>query len=214
MSLIIFDETWYCDNCDERFKDEDNLLFCPNCGNLLKNDFYQMILQSIEKYLKEFSISICKKCGEEFDVKYNFCPFCSNELKKQNIFVRVEKDNSITAYWNGEEICVFNKDIFLSHPHFSESAVMDCFRWKSLLDKKIEFDFIGINRKLPQKLSFKETFSIFILRENGIIVNNIIKFLPYYNETNLDEHYEPYNIKVLKIRENLYVKLAVDHIVY
>lgn len=86
-----------------------------------------MSLQSIEKCLNKFSRSICEECGEEFDVEYKFCPFCSNELKKERILIRVEKDNSITTYWNGEEICVFNKEIFLSSPHFSGPTVIDCF---------------------------------------------------------------------------------------
>ena len=211
MGLAHFDNTWYCDKCDAHFKNENEFLFCPKCGNVLKNDWYQMSLQSIENCLNKFSRSICEECGEEFDAKYKFCPFCSNELKKERILIRVEKDNSITAYWNGEEICVFNKEIFLSSPHFSGSTVIDCFKYKSLLDKKLESDFLDIDMKPPQKLSYEETYSIFILKER-VIVTDMIKFFPYYDQDDLDE--EPYNIEILKIRDDLYIKLAVINVIY
>ena len=174
-----------------------------------------MALQSIEKCLGNFSKSICEDCGEEFDENYNFCPLCSNELKKEGIMKRVEKDNTIIAEWNGEEVCIFDKEIFLSSPHFSGTAVTDCFEWKDYLDSKLESDFMKIDSKPPQRLSFKETYSIFILKGSGEIVRGIIKFLPEYNKENFN--YEPYKaemIDVLKIREDLYVMVAVDNVVY
>ena len=113
---------------------------------------------------------------------------------------KIEKDNSITAYWNGEEICVFDKDKFLYSPHFSGSTVRDCFRWKSRLDYKLESDFLEIGEKPPQKLSYAETYKIFNFRSRGI-VSDIIQFLPEYDgEDNLDNMEK---IKVLKIREDL-----------
>ena len=53
MGLAPFDNIWYCDKCDLRFKDEDDFIYCPNCGEVLKNDWYQMALQSIEKCLNK-----------------------------------------------------------------------------------------------------------------------------------------------------------------
>ncbi len=212
MGLAPFDNIWYCDKCDLRFKDEDDFIYCPNCGDVLKNDWYQMALQSIEKCLNKTSRSVCEDCDEEFDIEYNFCPLCSNKLKKESIMGRIEKDNSITAYWNGEEICVFDKDDFLDSPHFSGTTVLDCFKWKSRLDYKLEADFLEIDEKPPQKLSYAETYLIFNSRGRGIIVRDIIQFLPEYDENNLDDKQE--RIKVLKIREDLYVKLLVDYVDY
>ena len=215
MGLMAFDNTWYCDKCGEHIKNEDDFIYCPKCGNVLKNDWYQMALQSIEKCLGNFSKSICEDCGEEFDEDYNFCPLCSNELKKEGIMKRVEKDNSIIAQWNSEEVCVFDKEIFLSSPHFSGTTVTDCFEWKNYLDSKLESDFMKIDSEPPQRLSFKETYSIFILKGSGEIVMGIIKFLPEYNKENFNyEHYKAEMIDVLKIREDLYVIVAVDNVVY
>lgn len=212
MSLPYFDNIWYCDKCNLHFKDKDDFIYCPYCGEVLKNDWYQRDLQSIEKYLNEISKCICEDCGEEFDIEYNFCPLCSNKLKKEGIMSKVEKDNSITAYWNGEEICVFNKDIFLDSPNFSRTTVIDCFKWKNRLDYKLESDFLEIDRKPPQKLSYAETYSIFDLRGSGTIVRDIIQFIPEYDEDNLNDN--PYENKVLKIRKDLYVKLYVDYVIY
>ena len=86
MGLAPFDNIWYCDKCDLRFKDEDDYIYCPNCGDVLKNDWYQMSLQSIEECLKKLSRSICEDCGEEFNIEYNFCPLCSKELKKESMY--------------------------------------------------------------------------------------------------------------------------------
>ena len=80
------------------------------------------------------------------------------------------------------------------------------------MDKKLESDFLDIDMKPPQKLSYEETYSIFILRERGVIVTDMIKFLLYYDEDDLDE--EQYNIEILEIRDDLYVKLAVERVVY
>ena len=95
MGLMGFDNTWYCDKCGEHIKNEDDFIYCPKCGNVLKNDWYQMALQSIEKCLGNFSKSICEDCGEEFDENYNFCPLCSNELKKEGILVSAIRPPSV-----------------------------------------------------------------------------------------------------------------------
>lgn len=215
MGLIGFDNTWYCDTCGERIKNEDDFIYCPKCGNVLKNDWYQMSLQSIEKCLDNFSKSICEDCGEEFDKDYNFCPLCSNELKKEIVTKRVENDNSLIAEWNGEETCVFDKDLFLSSPHFSGTTVRDCFKWKDYLDNKLESEFREIDSEIPQRLSFKEVYSIFISKQRGEIVKGIIKFIPEYNENDFNcEKYNSEIIDVLKIRTDLYVIVAVDYVEY
>ncbi len=68
-----------------------------------------------------------------------------------------------------------------------------------------------IDAKPPQKLSFEETFSIFIIKGSGKIVRDIIKFLPNLTEDDSDDKH---NIEILKIREDLYIKLAVDYVYY
>ena len=213
--LPYFDNTWYCDKCNEQIKDKNDFIYCPKCGNVLKNDQYQKNLESIEKCLDNFSKSICEDCGEEFDEDYNFCPFCSKELKKESITKRLDKNNSLIAKWNGEETCIFDKEIFLSSVHFSRTIVTDCFKWKNCLDNKLESDFIEINAKPPQKLSFKETFSIFILKERGEIVSDVIKFLPEYNEDDFNHTtHKDEDIDILKIRDDLYVILTVYYVLY
>ena len=213
MGLIPFDNTWYCDKCDERFKNENDFIYCPNCGNVLKNDWYQMELQSIEALLNKNSSSICENCNEEFDKDYNFCPHCSNKLKKESLLIRIEKDNSIIANWNGEEISVFNKNIFLSSPHFSGATVIRCFKNKYCLDDKLESDFKEIGLKPPARITFEEACRIF--ESYGRNVISVIKFSPEHNqEESDDEQYEHDMIEVLKIRENLFVKLAVEYVIY
>ena len=68
--LISFDNTWYCDKCNEDFKDEDDFIYCPYCGDVLKNDWYQRHLQSIEEFFNESAKSVCEDCGEEFNKEY------------------------------------------------------------------------------------------------------------------------------------------------
>ena len=223
MGLAPFDNTWYCDKCGERIKDEDDFIYCPKCGNVLKNDWYQMALQSIEKFLKNFSKNICEDCCEEFDEDYNFCPLCSNELKKEGIMKRVEKDNSIIADWNGEEVCVFDKDRFLSSPHFSGENVIKSFKEKNYFDNKLESDFKDIGEKLSQKLNYDETFLITRFETGGEEIRGI-EFVPKLSEDILEDgRFKPedkincinnkdYNI-ILKIRENLYAKLKVETVV-
>lgn len=163
MGLIGFDNTWYCDKCNARFKDEDDFIYCPYCGDVLKNDWYQMTLQSIEEFFNKASKSICEECGEEFDKDYNFCHLCSKELKKENIPFKIEEDNSITADWNGEKTVIFDKDMFISHPHFSGSAVIKSFEFKENIDYKL----MKLGLKPSEKLTYNETFSMFVSLEGA-----------------------------------------------
>ena len=205
MGLAEFDNTWYCDQCDVSFKDEDDFIYCPYCGDVLKNDWYQRDLLFIEKFFNEAEKSICEDCGEEFNKDFKFCPLCSNELKKESIPFKIEKDNSITADWNGKKTVIFDKDMFISHPHFSRSAIINSFEFKDTMDN----DIIKLGLKSHKRLTYKETFSMFVsLEEMGIRVNGVIKLL---NDT---MEYDPHSMHVYKIRENLYAVLSVDHVVY
>ena len=203
--LAEFDNTWYCDKCDVRFKDEDDFIYCPYCGDVLKNEWYQRDLKLIEDFFNETAKSICENCGEEFDKDFKFCPLCSNELEKQSIPFKIEKDNSITADWNGEKTYIFDKDMFISNPHFSRSAVINSFKFKESIDDNLLK--LGVN---PSELTYNEIYSMFVgLEGAGIIVNGIIAVLP----DNCVE-YEPQYVHVYRIREDLYVELSVDHVVY
>ena len=206
MGLIGFDNTWYCDKCNARFKDKDDFIYCPYCGDVLKNDWYQMTLQSIEEFFNKASKSICEECGEEFDKDYNFCPLCSKELKKENIPFKIEEDNSITADWNGEKTVIFDKDMFISHSHFSGSAVIKSFEFKENIDYKL----MKLGLKPSEKLTYNETFSMFVSLEGaGRIVNGVIEFIQ-----DDSREYDPGYMHVYKIREDLYVVLSVDYVVY
>ena len=203
MVIIDFDNTWYCDKCNAHFKDEDDFIYCPYCGDVLKNDWYQMTLQSIEEFFNKASKSICEECGEEFDKDYNFCPLCSKELKKENIPFKIEEDNSITADWNGEKTVIFDKDMFISHPHFSGSAVIKSFEFKESMDYKL----MKLGLKPSEKLTYNETFPLFVsLEEAGMIVNGVIEFLQ-----DDSRKYDLGYMHVYKIREDLYVVLSVDY---
>lgn len=174
MVIIDFDNTWYCDKCNAHFKDEDDFIYCPYCGDVLKNDWYQMTLQSIEEFFNKASKSICEECGEEFDKDYKFCPLCSKELKKESIPFKIEEDNSITAEWNGKKTVIFDKDMFISHPHFSGSAVIKSFEFKESMDYKL----MKLGLKPSEKLTYNETFSMFVSLEGpGMTVNGVIEFL-------------------------------------
>ena len=209
------DDNWYCDNCNNDFAYEVDFLFCPCCGNVLKNDQYLRDLKSIEEFFCESTVTICEDCGDEFDGSFKFCPLCSKELKKINIpTITIEKDNSVTTDWNGEKVWIFDKDMFLSSPHFAAITVKDCFEWKDDLDYKLESDFKKLDLEPPQKLSYKETYSLFDLRGAGIIVRDIMEFMPTYNEDEDDKPHRFNHVKVIKIRHDLYVKLCVDYVQY
>ena len=206
MVLIDLDNTWYCDKCNARFKDEDDFIYCPYCGDVLKNDWYQMDLQYIEEFFNKASKSICEECGEEFDKDYKFSPLCSKELKKESIPFKIEEDNSITAEWNGKKTVIFDKDMFISHPHFSGSAVIKSFEFKESMDYKL----MKLRLKPSEKLTYNETFSMFVSLEGaGMIVNGVIEFLQ-----DDSREYDPRYMHVYKIREDLYVVLSVDYVVY
>ena len=203
MVIIDFDNTWYCDKCNAHFKDEDDFIYCPYCGDVLKNDWYQMTLQSIEEFFNKASKSICEECGEEFDKDYNFCPLCSKELKKENIPFKIEEDNSITADWNGEKTVIIDKDMFISNPYFSGSAVIKSFEFKESMDYKL----MKLGLKPSEKLTYNETFPLFVsLEEAGMIVNGVIEFLQ-----DDSRKYDLGYMHVYKIREDLYVVLSVDY---
>ena len=96
-----------------------------------------MSLQSIEDVFNDTAISMCEYRREEFDKDFNFCPFCSKELKKQSIPFNIEKDNSITAEWNNEKTWISDKEIFIPHPNFSGIAMINIFKFKERLDDKL-----------------------------------------------------------------------------
>ena len=147
-----------------------------------------------------------KSAGEEFDKDYNFCPLCSKELKKENIPFKIEEDNSITADWNGEKTVIFDKDMFISHSHFSGSAVIKSFEFKENIDYKL----MKLGLKPSEKLTYNETFSMFVSLEGaGRIVNGVIEFIQ-----DDSREYDPGYMHVYKIREDLYVVLSVDYVVY
>ena len=203
MVIIDFDNTWYCDKCNARFKDEDDFIYCPYCGDVLKNDWYQMDLQYIEEFFNKASKSICEECGEEFDKDYKFCPLCSKELKKESIPFKIEEDNSITTEWNGKKTVIFDKDMFISHPHFSGSAVIKSFEFKESMDYKL----MKLGLKPSEKLTYNETFSMFVYLERpGMTVNGVIEFLQDDPRED-DREY----MHIYKIREDLYVVLSVDY---
>ena len=210
---LAHDLNWYCDNCNHDFEYEEDFIFCPCCGNVLKNNQYQMDLESIEKFFEESRKTICEDCGEEFDKSFNFCPLCSKELKKINYPITIEKDNSITTDWNGEKVRIFDKNMYLSSP-LAARTVINCFKWKDHLDDELEYDFKKLDLEPPQKLSFEEIYSILDVGIGIIILDR--KFMLTYDE---DEDDTPrkidkikeldYYIKVIKVRPDLYVKLVL-----
>ena len=78
------------------------------------------------------------------------------------------------------------------------------------MDEKLESDFQKIGLKPPEKITFEEAYRIF--ESFGRNVLCIEKFFPKHNED--DEQLESDKIEVLKIRENLFVKLAVEYVIY
>lgn len=159
------DENWYCEDCDLNFEycDKPDFLFCPNCGKVLKNDMYQYNLDGLIDSLNNLGKSICENCGEEFDKEYNFCPLCSEKLKKETIPFDIEKDNSVTVDWNGEKALVYDKCVYLSNPHFAVGSIIECISSKNYTDEKLECDFKRIDETLPEKLTYDEAYSIYEL---------------------------------------------------
>ena len=206
MTLVPFDNTWYCDKCDEYFKDEDDFIYCPYCGDVLKHDWYQRNLEDIEEFFNSGEKSICEECGEEFDKNFKFCPLCSKELKKESIPFKIEKDNSITADWNGEQTVIFNKELFISHPHFSATAVIKSFKFKESMD----YELMKLGLKPSEKLTYDETFSMFVSLESMGQVNGVIEFFKDDRKTPTMHDY----MSVYKIREDLYAVLSVDFVYY
>ena len=84
---------------------------------------------------------------------------------------------------------------------------------KDHFDYKLESDFKKLDLKPPQKLSYKETYSICDLRTGGTIIGGVIEFMPTYNEEDGKPHKRDY-IEVVKIRDDLYLKLEVDYVLY
>ena len=219
MSLPAVDENWYCEDCDLNFEycDKPDFLFCPNCGKVLKNDMYQYNLDGLIDSLNNLGKSICENCGEEFDKEYNFCPLCSEKLKKETIPFDIEKDNSITVDWNGEKALVYDKCVYLSNPHFAVGRIIKCISSKNYTDEKLECDFKRIDETLPEKLTYDEAYSIYELNGWGNLVH-IEEFISKLSQDILEsDQFKPnekinyienerFN-RILKLREDLYVKL-------
>lgn len=219
MSLPAVDENWYCEDCDLNFEycDKPDFLFCPNCGKVLKNDMYQYNLDGLIDSLNNLGKSICENCGEEFDKEYNFCPLCSEKLKKETIPFDIEKDNSVTVDWNGEKALVYDKCVYLSNPHFAVGSIIECISSKNYTDEKLECDFKRIDETLPEKLTYDEAYSIYELNGWGNLVH-IEEFISKLSQDILEsDQFKPnekinyienerFN-RILKLREDLYVKL-------
>ncbi len=219
MSLPAVDENWYCEDCDLNFEycDKPDFLFCPNCGKVLKNDMYQYNLDGLIDSLNNLGKSICENCGEEFDKEYNFCPLCSEKLKKETIPFDIEKDNSVTVDWNGEKALVYDKCVYLSNPHFAVGRIIKCISSKNYTDEKLECDFKRIDETLPEKLTYDEAYSIYELNGWGNLVH-IEEFISKLSQDILEsDQFKPnekinyienerFN-RILKLREDLYVKL-------
>ena len=173
MDFPAVDENWYCEDCDLNFEycDKPDFLFCPNCGKVLKNDMYQYNLDGLIDSLNNLGKSICENCGEEFDKEYNFCPLCSEKLKKETIPFHIEKDNSVTVDWNGEKALVYDKCVYLSNPHFAVGRIIKCISSKNYTDEKLECDFKRIDETLPEKLTYDEAYSIYELNGWGNLVH-------------------------------------------
>lgn len=221
MSLPAVDENWYCEDCDLNFEycDKPDFLFCPNCGKVLKNDMYQYNLDGLIDSLNNLGKSICENCGEEFDKEYNFCPLCSEKLKKETIPFDIEKDNSVTVDWNGEKALVYDKCVYLSNPHFAVGSIIECISSKNYTDEKLECDFKRIDETLPEKLTYDEAYSIYELNGWGNLVH-IEEFISKLSQDILEsDQFKPnekinyienerFN-RILKLREYLYVKLMI-----
>lgn len=219
MDFPAVDENWYCEDCDLNFEycDKPDFLFCPNCGKVLKNDMYQYNLDGLIDSLNNLGKSICENCGEEFDKEYNFCPLCSEKLKKETIPFDIEKDNSVTVDWNGEKALVYDKCVYLSNPHFAVGSIIECISSKNYTDEKMECDFKRIDETLPEKLTYDEAYSIYELNGWGNLVR-IEEFISKLSQDILEsDQFKPnekinyienerFN-RILKLREDLYVKL-------
>lgn len=221
MDFPAVDENWYCEDCDLNFEycDKPDFLFCPNCGKVLKNDMYQYNLDGLIDSLNNMGKSICENCGEEFDKEYNFCPLCSEKLKKETIPFDIEKDNSVTVDWNGEKALVYDKCVYLSNPHFAVGRIIKCISSKNYTDEKLECDFKRIDETLPEKLTYDEAYSIYELNGWGNLVH-IEEFISKLSQDILEsDQFKPnekinyienerFN-RILKLREDLYVKLMI-----
>ena len=211
MGLIPFDNKWYCDKCNEVYQGigeirdgydgYDYYNFCPKCGNALKNDWYQGTLESINNTLKRNLKSVCVNCGKEFDGSYKFCPFCAEELKKENVVYIDRKNNSLIGNWNGEEFVVLNKNIFLTNPHFIGTKIIYCFENKKELDEKLEEYFFEIGEEEYDKLTYDEVFHIAGRVANGFNRGRVLEFV----EDGEEEDYYGY----IKIREDLFCIIII-----
>lgn len=154
MDLPAVDENWYCEDCDLNFEycDKPDFLFCPNCGKVLKNDMYQYKLDGLIDSLNNLGKSICENCGEEFDKEYNFCPLCSEKLKKETIPFDIEKDNSVTVDWNGEKALVYDKCVYLSNPHFAVGSIIECISSKITLMRNWNVTLKELMKLFPRNL--------------------------------------------------------------
>lgn len=221
MDLPPRDENWYCEECDLSFEysDEPDFLFCPNCGKVLKNNTYQEYLDELINSFSNLGKSICENCGEEFDREYNFCPLCSEKLKKESVEFAIEKDNSVTVDWNGEKVYVYDKYVYLSNSPFPIDGIIECISSKNDTDEKLRCDFKRIGENPPEKLTYEEAYSIYKLNGCGNHIY-IVEFTPKLSQEILEsDQFKPnqktnyienerFNI-ILKLREDLYAKLML-----
>lgn len=69
----------YCEKCSKEY--EDNLNFCPLCGEALK--------------VKEIH---CANCGEVITGEVKFCPFCGTKMDKtENKMLKKQENNLDTS---------------------------------------------------------------------------------------------------------------------
>ena len=174
--LEIFDNKGYCDECGEVYQGTNVDDFCPKCGTVLKNDWYQRDLEYLENSLKKLSKSICTDCNREFEDEYNFCPICAKKLKKETFKIN-SKNNTLIGSWNGEKVIILDKNIFLRNPHFITSEITFCFENKKFLDEKLKEHYLEIGEDNYEKLSYNETLNIARICGNRSVEGEVEGFI-------------------------------------
>lgn len=77
-------ERKYCKTCNKWY-DDLKFRYCPECAGELISDVQLEMERLFSRYSKEYVLK-CGCCGEYFPKDYNMCPYCKNELEKQDIF--------------------------------------------------------------------------------------------------------------------------------